>query len=92
MRIARWFALVAAFRSRTSASSLQILARFRHKVPVYPGYVCAVVASLTLVCSQVDRDRSENLQSTGFARDYHMTAEVAADKDGRKSHAGEDPG
>ena len=27
--------------------------------------------------------RSENLQSTGFARDYHMTAEIAADKDGK---------
>ena len=26
--------------------------------------------------------RSENLQSTGFARDYHMTAEIAADRDG----------
>ena len=27
--------------------------------------------------------RTENLQSTGFARDYHMTAELAADKDGK---------
>jgi carbon-monoxide dehydrogenase large subunit len=27
--------------------------------------------------------RSENLQSTGFARDYHMTAELAADRDGK---------
>ena len=27
--------------------------------------------------------RSENLQSTGFARDYHMKAEIAADQDGK---------
>jgi carbon-monoxide dehydrogenase large subunit len=57
---------------------------FGNKVPIYPGYVCAVVASL-----QFGRPvkwietRSENLMSTGFARDYHMTAEVAADRDGK---------
>jgi carbon-monoxide dehydrogenase large subunit len=56
---------------------------FGNKVPIYPGYVCAVVASL-----KVGRPvkwietRSENLQSTGFARDYHMTAEIGADRDG----------
>ncbi|MBV8640957.1 MAG: carbon-monoxide dehydrogenase large subunit [Verrucomicrobia bacterium] len=57
---------------------------FGNKVPIYPGYVCAVVASL-----QLERPvkwietRSENLQSTGFARDYHMTAEIAAERDGK---------
>lgn len=57
---------------------------FGNKVPVYPGYVCAVVASLTLGRPvKWIETRSENLQSTGFARDYHMTAELAADKDGR---------
>jgi aerobic carbon-monoxide dehydrogenase large subunit len=57
---------------------------FGNKVPVYPGYVCAVVASLTLGRPvKWIETRSENLQSTGFARDYHMTAEIAADKDGK---------
>jgi aerobic carbon-monoxide dehydrogenase large subunit len=57
---------------------------FGNKVPIYPGYVCAVVASLTLgVPVKWIETRSENLQSTGFARDYHMTAELAADKDGK---------
>jgi carbon-monoxide dehydrogenase large subunit len=57
---------------------------FGNKVPVYPGYVCAVVASLKLGRPvKWIESRSENLQSTGFARDYHMTAEIAADKDGK---------
>jgi carbon-monoxide dehydrogenase large subunit len=56
---------------------------FGNKVPIYPGYVCAVVASLTtgLPVKWIET-RSENLMSTGFARDYHMQAEIAADKDG----------
>jgi carbon-monoxide dehydrogenase large subunit len=57
---------------------------FGNKVPIYPGYVCAVVASLTLgIPVKWIETRSENLQSTGFARDYHMTAELAADKQGK---------
>jgi len=57
---------------------------FGNKVPIYPGYVCAVVASLQLRRPvKWIETRSENLQSTGFARDYHMTAEVAADADGK---------
>jgi carbon-monoxide dehydrogenase large subunit len=57
---------------------------FGNKVPVYPGYVCAVVASLQLGRPvKWIETRSENLQSTGFARDYHMTAELAADKNGK---------
>src|ERR1700726_2141353 len=56
---------------------------FGNKVPIYPGYVCAVVAALTLGRPvKWIETRSENLQSTGFARDYHMTAELAADRDG----------
>jgi len=31
----------------------------------------------------VGRDRSENLISTGFARDYHMTGDLAVDKNGK---------
>ena len=57
---------------------------FGNKVPIYPGYVCAVVASLTLGRPvKWIETRSENLQSTGFARDYHMTAEIAADQSGK---------
>jgi aerobic carbon-monoxide dehydrogenase large subunit len=57
---------------------------FGNKVPIYPGYVCAVVASLQLGRPvKWIESRSENLQSTGFARDYHMTAEIAADRDGK---------
>ena len=57
---------------------------FGNKVPIYPGYVCAVVASLQLMRPvKWIETRSENLQSTGFARDYHMTAELAADRDGK---------
>lgn len=57
---------------------------FGNKVPIYPGYVCAVVASLTLGRPvKWIETRSENLQSTGFARDYHMTAEIAADQNGK---------
>ncbi|MBV8968680.1 MAG: carbon-monoxide dehydrogenase large subunit [Verrucomicrobia bacterium] len=57
---------------------------FGNKVPIYPGYVCSVVASLTLGRPvKWIETRSENLQSTGFARDYHMTAEIAADADGK---------
>ncbi|MBV8070424.1 MAG: carbon-monoxide dehydrogenase large subunit [Acidobacteriaceae bacterium] len=56
---------------------------FGNKVPIYPGYVCAVVASLKLgrPVKWVET-RSENLQSTGFARDYHMRAEIASESDG----------
>ena len=57
---------------------------FGNKVPVYSGYVCAVVASLQLgrPVKWVET-RTENLQSTHFARDFHMTCEIAADRDGR---------
>jgi carbon-monoxide dehydrogenase large subunit len=57
---------------------------FGNKVPIYPGYVCAIVGSL-LTGKPVKwmEDRSENLVSTGFARDYVMRGEIAATKDGR---------
>src|SRR6185295_7207200 len=56
---------------------------FGGKVPVYPGYVIATAASV--VIGKPDKwveDRMENLQADSFARDYHMTAELAAKKDG----------
>ena len=57
---------------------------FGNKVGVYPGYVCAIVASIVLgVPVKWIETRIENLSSTAFARDYHMRGEIAADKDGR---------
>jgi carbon-monoxide dehydrogenase large subunit len=57
---------------------------FGNKVPVYPGYVCAIVGSiLTGKPVKWQEDRSENLMSTGFARDYVMHGEIAATKDGK---------
>ena len=57
---------------------------FGNKVPIYPGYVCAIVASL-VIGKPVKwmEDRSENLVSTGFARDYVMRGEIAATKEGK---------
>ena len=57
---------------------------FGNKVPIYPGYVCAIVASL-VIGKPVKwmEDRTENLVSTGFARDYVMKADIAATKEGR---------
>ena len=57
---------------------------FGNKVPIYPGYVCAIVASMiTGRPVKWVEDRSENLMSTSFARDYHMRGEIAATRDGR---------
>lgn len=57
---------------------------FGNKVGVYPGYICAAVASIvTGKPVKWIEDRIENLTATAFARDYHMTGKVAATKDGR---------
>ena len=56
---------------------------FGNKVPVYPGYVCAVVGALKLGRPvKWIETRTENLTSTGFARDYHMDVELGATADG----------
>jgi aerobic carbon-monoxide dehydrogenase large subunit len=56
---------------------------FGNKVPVYPAYLCAVVASkVTGRPVKWSEDRSENLMASAFARDYHMHGELAATKDG----------
>ncbi len=56
---------------------------FGGKVPVYPGYVIAIVASLTLGRPvKWIEDRSENLQADSFARDYHVHAEMGLTSDG----------
>jgi aerobic carbon-monoxide dehydrogenase large subunit len=57
---------------------------FGNKVPIYPGYLCAIVGSMiTGKPVKWVEDRSENLMSTTFARDYHMHGEIAAASDGR---------
>lgn len=56
---------------------------FGGKVPVYPGYVLAAVASLQLGRPvKWIEDRTDNLVSGSFARDYHMDVEVGAKEDG----------
>src|SRR5438105_6730985 len=56
---------------------------FGNKVPVYPGYVVATAASL-LIGRPVKwiEDRTGNLISTGFARDFYMDGELALKADG----------
>jgi aerobic carbon-monoxide dehydrogenase large subunit len=57
---------------------------FGNKVPVYPGYVVATVASVILgVPVKWVETRTENLTCTGFARDYHMDVEIGATKTGK---------
>ncbi len=57
---------------------------FGGKVPVYPGYVLAVVAALkTGHPVKWIEDRSENIQADSFARDYHISADIGATKDGK---------
>jgi carbon-monoxide dehydrogenase large subunit len=57
---------------------------FGNKVGVYPGYVCAIVASIvTGVPVKWVEDRMENLMSTAFARDYWMKGKISATKDGK---------
>ena len=56
---------------------------FGNKVPIYPGYVCAIAGSIVAgVPVKWVENRSENLMSTGFARDYVMHAEMCS-KDGK---------
>ena len=57
---------------------------FGNKVGIYPGYLCSIVGSiLTGKPVKWMEDRSENLMSTSFARDYHMHGEIASTKDGK---------
>ena len=70
---------------------------FGNKVGAYPGYVCSVVASIVLkVPVKWVESRIDNLSTTAFARDYHMTGELAATKDGKitglRAHALADHG
>jgi carbon-monoxide dehydrogenase large subunit len=79
------FALVAGLpEENIRIVSPDIGGGFGNKVPVYPGYVVATAASL-LLGKPVKwiEDRTENLISTGFARDFHMHGEMALASDGQ---------
>jgi carbon-monoxide dehydrogenase large subunit len=79
------FALVSGLpEHKIQIISPDIGGGFGGKVPVYPGYVCCAVASLvTGKPVKWIEDRSENLQADSFARDYHISAEMAADESGK---------
>jgi aerobic carbon-monoxide dehydrogenase large subunit len=56
---------------------------FGNKVPLYPGYVCAIAASRKLGRPvKWMEDRAGNLMAGSFARDYHMRGQIAATRDG----------
>src|ERR671921_278909 len=58
---------------------------FGNKGPGYPGYVCAIAGSIVAGAPvKWIEDRSENLVTTGFARDYCMHSEMCS-KGGRIS-------
>ncbi|MDQ1632398.1 MAG: aerobic carbon-monoxide dehydrogenase large subunit [Frankiaceae bacterium] len=79
------YALVAGLpEHKIQVISPDIGGGFGNKVGIYPGYVCAVVGSiLTGAPVKWVEDRSENLMSTSFARDYHMKGRIAATREGR---------
>ncbi|MFV2000537.1 MAG: xanthine dehydrogenase family protein molybdopterin-binding subunit, partial [Acidimicrobiia bacterium] len=79
------FALVAGLPEQNiRIISPDIGGGFGNKVPIYPGYVVATAASLVIgkPVKWVE-SRSENLISTGFARDFHMHGELALTNEGR---------
>ncbi|MEO7006346.1 MAG: aerobic carbon-monoxide dehydrogenase large subunit [Terrimesophilobacter sp.] len=79
------FALVAGIpEHKIHIISPDIGGGFGNKVGIYPGYILAVVGSIvTGKPVKWVEDRSENLMSTSFARDYIMHGEIAATKDGK---------
>jgi len=79
------FALVAGLPEQNiRIISPDIGGGFGNKVPIYPGYVVATAASLVIgkPVKWVE-SRTENLISTGFARDFHMHGELAVSREGR---------
>ncbi|HWP12826.1 MAG TPA: aerobic carbon-monoxide dehydrogenase large subunit [Ramlibacter sp.] len=80
---------VLAMLSGVAESKIRVVAGdigggFGNKVPIYPGYVVAIVASIvTGVPIKFIESRIDNISTTGFARDYHCVGELAADQDGR---------
>jgi aerobic carbon-monoxide dehydrogenase large subunit len=79
------FALVAGLPEQNiQIISPDIGGGFGNKVPIYPGYVVATAASLLLGRPvKWTEDRTGNLISTGFARDFHMRGELALTRDGK---------
>jgi carbon-monoxide dehydrogenase large subunit len=79
------FALVAGLPEQDiRIISPDIGGGFGNKVPVYPGYVVATAASLLLGRPvKWIEDRTGNLISTGFARDFYMDGELALRADGK---------
>src|SRR3954454_203052 len=79
------FALVAGLPEQNiQIISPDIGGGFGNKVPIYPGYVIATAASLLLGRPvKWIEDRSGNLISTGFARDFHMDGELALTSEGK---------
>ncbi len=80
---------VASLLSKIPEHKIHVIAPdigggFGNKVGAYPGYICSIVASIvTGRPVKWVEDRIENLSATSFARDYHMTAEIAATREGK---------
>ncbi len=80
---------VASLLSKIPEQKIHVIAPdigggFGNKVGAYSGYICSIVASIvTGRPVKWVEDRMENLSTTSFARDYHMTAEIAATREGR---------
>jgi aerobic carbon-monoxide dehydrogenase large subunit len=80
---------VASILSGIPESSIRVVSPdigggFGNKVGVYPGYVCAIVASIvTGRPVKWIEDRMDNLMATAFARDYWMQGKIAATKEGK---------
>ena len=65
---------------------------FGNKVPVYPGYVCSILASILLERPvKWIEDKTGNLISTGFARDVYLDGEMALRRDGKILASGSTP-
>jgi carbon-monoxide dehydrogenase large subunit len=57
---------------------------FGNKVPIYPGYVISILASiLTERPVKWIEDKTGNLISTGFGRDVYLKGQMALRKDGK---------
>jgi carbon-monoxide dehydrogenase large subunit len=70
---------------------------FGNKVPVYPGYVVSIAASILLERPvKWIEDKTGNLISTGFGRDIYLHGELALRKDGKilamRAHTDSDHG
>jgi carbon-monoxide dehydrogenase large subunit len=79
------YALVAGLpEHKIRVISPDIGGGFGNKVGIYPGYICSIVGSIvTGRPVKWMEDRSENLMTTSFARDYHMSGSIAATREGR---------